>query len=193
MTALEDEYSFNDAGIERFTSSSFNKFMMKLINDQLHEFQDYIRHLQSKGNQFSDDYKVSCLIDELPLSWSTFAGDFRHKQGDITLIQTLKAIRIEDHHMQNSKIKSEMKAKVNLVEDKPKRKFINPKGKKFKKPNHFYSSPHVSSSSFKPSQSSSLKPKTFGQKTDGRFCYICGRTNHMASQCFNRKKEPVKT
>jgi len=47
-TALEDEYSLDDAGIERFTSSSFNKFMMtdsKSINDQLHEFQDYIRHL----------------------------------------------------------------------------------------------------------------------------------------------------
>ena len=40
-TALEDEYDLDDAGIERFTSSSFNKFIMsytKLINDQLHEF-----------------------------------------------------------------------------------------------------------------------------------------------------------
>ena len=85
-----------------------------------------------------------------------------------------------------------MKAKVNLMEDKPKRKFMNPKGKKFKQPNHFHSSPHVSSSSFKPSQSFSFKPKTFGQKTDGRFCYVCGRTNHRAPQCFNRKKEHVK-
>ena len=32
----------------------------------------------------------------------------------------------------------------------------------------------------------------FDQKTDGRFCYVCGRTNHMAPQCFNRKKEPAK-
>ena len=84
-----------------------------------------------------------------------------------------------------------MKAKVNLVKDKPKHKFMNPKGKKFKKPNHFHSSPNANSS-FKPSQSSSFKPKTFNQKTDGRFCYVCGRTNHMAPQCFNRKKEPVK-
>ena len=85
-----------------------------------------------------------------------------------------------------------MKAKVNLVEVKLKRKFMNPKSKKFKKPNHFRSSPHANSSSFKPSQSSSFKPKTFGQKTDGRFCYVCGRMNHMAPQCFNQKKEPVK-
>src|SRR5436189_5577727 len=43
-TALVDEDGLDDAGIERFTSCSFNKFMMtdsKPINDQLHEFQDY--------------------------------------------------------------------------------------------------------------------------------------------------------
>ena len=65
---LEKEYGLDDTGIKRFTSSSFNKFMMsdnKPVNDQLHEFQDFIRHLQSKGNQFSYDYKVSCLIDTL--------------------------------------------------------------------------------------------------------------------------------
>ena len=72
-----------------------------------------------------------------------------------------------------------MKAKVNLVENKPKHKFMNSKSKKFKKSNHFHSSPHGNSSSFKLSQSSSFKPKTFTQKTDGRFCYVCERTNHM--------------
>ena len=66
-TTLEEEYGLDDAEIERFTSS-FNKFMMsdsKPINDQLHEFQDFIRHLQSNGNQFSDDHRVSCLFDKL--------------------------------------------------------------------------------------------------------------------------------
>ena len=104
---------------------------------------------------------MSCPIDKLPRSWSTFAGDLHHKQDDLTLIQALKAIHIEDQHRQNSKTKSEMKGKVNLVEDKPERKFMNPKGKKIKKPNHFHSSPHANSSSFKPSQSFSFKPKTF--------------------------------
>ena len=85
-----------------------------------------------------------------------------------------------------------MKAKVNLIEDKPKHKFMKPNGKKFKKYNHFHSSPQANSTSFKLSQSSSFKPKTFGQKTDGRFCYVCGGTNHMAPQCFNQKKELVK-
>lgn len=39
MDALEVEYGPDDAGIERFTSSSFNKFIMvdsKSINEQIH-------------------------------------------------------------------------------------------------------------------------------------------------------------
>jgi len=39
--ALEEKYSLDDTEIERFTSFSFNKFIMtnsKPINDQLHEF-----------------------------------------------------------------------------------------------------------------------------------------------------------
>jgi len=28
---------------------------------------------------FSDDYKVSCLIDKLPSSWLNFIGDLHHK------------------------------------------------------------------------------------------------------------------
>ena len=59
---------------------------------------------------------------------------------DLTLVQDLKMIRIEDQHRQNSKIKSEMKAKVKLVEDKSKHKFVTPKGKKSKKSNHSSSS-----------------------------------------------------
>ena len=59
----------------------------------------------------SNDYKVSYLIDKLCPSWLAFARDLRHKQGDISLIQALKAIRIEDQHRQNSKFKSELKAK----------------------------------------------------------------------------------
>ena len=85
-----------------------------------------------------------------------------------------------------------MKAKVNLVEDKLKCKFMNPRSKKFKKPNHFHSSPHANSSSFKPFQFSSFKPKTSGHKTDERFYYIHRRTNHLAPQCFNRRTESVK-
>jgi hypothetical protein len=120
------------------------------------------------------------LIDKLPPTWSRFAGDLRHKQGNLTLVEALKAIRIEDQHRQNSKTKADIKAKVNLVEDKPKPKNFKPKGKKFKK------NPQSNYHSLNPNNRSS------SHKSDGKFCYVCGRTNHMAPQCFHRKKEPAK-
>jgi len=153
----------------------------KPINDQLYEFQDFIRYFQSH------DYKVFCLIDKLSPSWSVFAGDLH-----FTLVQTLKAIRIEDQYMKNSELKSDLKSKSTWWKISLKRKFMNLKGKKFKKSNHFHSSPHANSSSFKLSHSSFFKPKISGQKTDERFFYVCRRTNHLAPQCFNRKTEPVK-
>ena len=100
-------------------------------------------------------------------------------------------IRIEDQHRQNSKTKSEIKGKVNLVEDKPKRKFMNPRGKKFKKPNHFHSSSYANSSSFKPSQSSFFKPKTLAKRLmEDSATSVEERITWP--QCFNWKKEPVK-
>ena len=80
----------------------FNKFIMidsKPLNDQLHEFQDFNRHIQSKGNAFNEDYKGSNLIDKLSLiSWLKFAGNLCHNQGNLTLVEALEAIRVEDQH-----------------------------------------------------------------------------------------------
>ncbi|KAK2971162.1 hypothetical protein RJ640_008586 [Escallonia rubra] len=73
---LQGEYGIDDAGIERFNASTFNKFVMvegKAISDQIHEFQDHLRVVEENDSKFSEDYKVSCLIDKLPPSWSDFA------------------------------------------------------------------------------------------------------------------------
>ena len=59
------------------------------------------------------------------------------------------------------------------------RKNMNPKSKKFKKFNH--------------SHSSHFKPKSSSRKFNGKFCYVCWWTNHLASQCFQQKKEPFKS
>ena len=71
-----------------------------------------------------------------------------------------------------------MKVKVKLIENKLKRRNINPMGKKFKKTNY--------------SCSSFFKPKTSRHKSGGKFYYIYGRTNRLAPQCFHWKKEPFK-
>jgi len=58
-----------------------------------------------------------------------------------------------------------MKAKVNLVEDKTKRKKLNPKGKKFKKIHHYHSSfskPKLLAISLMESSTMSVKGPTTG-------------------------------
>ena len=90
------------------------------LNDQLREFQNFIRHLQFKGNTFTENYKVSNIIDKLPPLWSNFAGNLRYKQGNLTLIEALRKIKAEDKLRHNSELSSELKAKVNLVEEKSK-------------------------------------------------------------------------
>jgi len=81
--------------------SSINSWWL-IVNQSMINFMNF----KIISNTFNC-YKVSCLIDKLPLFWSAFAGDLRHKQCDITLTQTPKVIRIENQNRQNSKIKSE--------------------------------------------------------------------------------------
>ncbi|KAK3009590.1 hypothetical protein RJ639_014726 [Escallonia herrerae] len=80
---LQGEYGIDDAGIERFNASTFNKFVMvegKAISDQIHEFQDHLRTVEENGSKFSEDYKCSrydssndsyygkpCLKDRKPI------------------------------------------------------------------------------------------------------------------------------
>ncbi|KAH7845127.1 hypothetical protein Vadar_000046 [Vaccinium darrowii] len=68
---LEAKYGTVDAGIERFTVSNLNVYKTKdekLVGDQIHEFQELLRGVEKKGTTFSEEFKVSCLINKLPSS-----------------------------------------------------------------------------------------------------------------------------
>ncbi|KAJ6826463.1 uncharacterized protein M6B38_373615 [Iris pallida] len=59
--ALKDEYGCDDAGIDRFNSTTFNQYVMvdnKPINDQIHEFQEHLRQVQARGTFFSTEHKT---------------------------------------------------------------------------------------------------------------------------------------
>lgn len=125
----------------------------KPINDQIHEFQEHLRHVQAKGTFFSSEHKIGCLIDKLPPSWSNVAKDLLYLQGTITYTQALKRLRIEEEYRLKSKARSNATARVNLVEShgKPKAKnHLKTKKNSFKRkhnfqPNHqnpHYQNPH---------------------------------------------------
>ena len=115
---LEAEYGIEDAGIKRFDISNFTNFKMvdgKSIGDQIHEFKELLRKAESNGTILSEDFKVSCIIDKLPSSWSDFARSLRHKQGELLMIQVISALRIEENH--RSSLNAMKPYKVNLVEN----------------------------------------------------------------------------
>ena len=134
---------------------------------------------------------MSCLIDKLRPSWSTFTGDLYHKQDDFTLVQVLKVIRIEDQHRQspNSNLKWKPKStwwKISLS--------VNlwiPRVRSSRHPFTFiFLLMQTLLSNFYNLPSSNLEP--LARIPIGRFCYFCGRVNHLAPQYFNWKMEPVK-
>jgi hypothetical protein len=181
---LEAEYGIADAGIERFNASTFNKYVMvdgKSINEQIHEFLEYLREVEKSGSTFSEDYKVSCLIDKLPPSWNDFSK--RHRQGSLTLTQALNSIRIEDQHRLILKSKTELEVKVNLVEQNKNSKSIGPRKNNFKDKNKFNKG---TSNKYKSHKNAEGKGKSLGP------CFVCGRTNHVARECFYRKTDKEK-
>ncbi|KAL6183693.1 hypothetical protein ACLB2K_045104 [Fragaria x ananassa] len=68
----------------------------KSVGDQIHEYQELLRGIEKKGTKFSEDFKVSCLIDKLSPSWNEYAKSLRHKQGEFTLRQAMNSLRIEE-------------------------------------------------------------------------------------------------
>ena len=194
--ALETEYGFDDVGAHRFSASSFYNFKMvndKPIGDQLHTFQDHVRYLESKGSKFSEEFKVSNLIDKLPPSWSDFARELRHNQSSLTLNNAIVKVRIENEHRQNEKSKTEVSPKVNLTEESknPNRhkSSFKPKNRNFKNSgNKFH---NKGPSKYSQNQNQNSYKSNGGSKNNQKHCYVCGRTNHLAPQCFYKKTQPV--
>lgn len=51
----------------------------KSLSDQITEFHDYIRHMQTIGNVCNEECKILYLIDKLSLSWNEYVREFRYK------------------------------------------------------------------------------------------------------------------
>ncbi|KAI5333799.1 hypothetical protein L3X38_023931 [Prunus dulcis] len=189
---LEAEYGIEDAGIDRFTISNFNNYMMvenKTVSEQIHEYQDFLRKIELKGTKFSEEFKVSCLIDKLPPSWSNFAKTLRHKQGVLTLTQVLNSLWIEEKHKSSNKPKEE-KTNVNLVESSNNRNRFQSRRKSFKRINRNSQPNH---NQFNRNQNCQHnRPHNNSNGNRDQPCFVCGRTNHWAKDCHYKKTKPYK-
>ena len=130
--ALENTYTKDNEGAMRFTISDFNNFKMVdnlPIIDQIHTFQNLVQEIHTRGSKLDETYQVSCLIDKLFLSWSSFTRELRRSHSILSLTQVLQSIKIEDQFRLREVKKNQLNAKVNLT------KSPNPNPNQHSKPN----------------------------------------------------------
>ena len=94
----------------------------------------------------------------------------------------MNSIKIEEQHRLRNKNTIKNQSKAYNVEASSKKK-QNHQNKTFKRKPYNSRNPHR-----KPKQTYDQNKKKAG---GDRFCFVCGRTNHMAPQCFYKKITPL--
>ena len=193
--ALEKKYGSAEKGLSRYSCEKMIEFQMvdkKSMSDQIHEFENIVYDMKLKGIVVPDVMLVSFMISKLPPSWSDFARSLKHKPESFTLDDLLICLRIEDKHRLSQKNlqTSKFQANVHMVEgssksfSKPFNKFGANKNKSFKKPAFSKIKNNAHNNNNRP------MVKVQGNET---FCFVCGKANHVAKNCFQRRRQPVST
>ncbi|WCJ24899.1 hypothetical protein M5689_006823 [Euphorbia peplus] len=140
----------------------------------MHDFENIVFDLKIKGIVLPDIVLVYSLIKKVPPSWSDFAGGLKQKPENFSFDSLLVSLRIEEKHRISLKQNSASQARAHIVENVHKPKSSNFKKNGFKK-------------KFGGSGNFNNKPKNnnFNQK-NGSECCVCGKTNHIAKNCFQR-------
>nr|KYP35738.1 Retrovirus-related Pol polyprotein from transposon TNT 1-94 [Cajanus cajan] len=189
--ALELKYGSAEKGLRKYSCERIIYFQMedgKPFSDQVHEFENIIYDMKMKEITLPDIMLVSLLISKLP-PWFEFARSLKHKPDHFTLSYLLVTLQIEVKHHISQKVsnKTHFQAKAHLVENanKPKQKFFKKSGfsnNKFGQSSHFSKNKNkVFNNNYKP------KSKIQGNES---FCFVCGRNNHFAKDCFHRRRQP---
>ena len=71
---------------------------LKPMNEQINEFENLVQQLKTNGSTLDEIFQIACLIDKLLDIGTDFAKIVSHTQRDLTLIQELNSIRIEEQH-----------------------------------------------------------------------------------------------
>ncbi|KAG6503437.1 hypothetical protein ZIOFF_035750 [Zingiber officinale] len=168
--ALENKYTSEKQGTDRFLSMKFFEFRMidnKSIMDQVDELLVLVSRLKDLKIEVSDPLQVAAVIAKLPTTWNGYRKKLLHTSEDFTIDQLIKHIRIEEEtRIRENKFAYESGSKVNNLESK-KTKYSGKK-RKF----------------------AETSPETFANKKKTKTCYFCGKKGHYKNECrfFKRLK-----
>ncbi|XP_073294553.1 uncharacterized protein [Primulina huaijiensis] len=162
--SLDKKYRSEDAGLKKFIVGRFLDFKMidsKSIMAQVQELQVILQEIHSEGMNLSDSFQVAAMIEKLSPMWKDFKNYLKHKRKEMNLENLIVRLRIEEDNRASERKagKSNFEARANLVEQNTS-----------KKREHQGNGPK----------------KGKAKKFKGN-CYNCGKPNHLARDCREKK------
>lgn len=162
--SIDKKYRSEDEGLKKFIVGRFLDFKMiesKSIMTQVQELQIILQEIHSEGMTLSDSFQVATIIENLPSMWKDFKNYLKHKRKEMNLEDMIVRLRIEEDNRASERKdgKSNFEARENLVEQN-----ISKKRK------------HQGNG-----------PKKRNAKKFKENCYNCGKPNHLARDCREKK------
>ena len=105
------------------------------------------------------------------------------------MIQVISALRIEENH--KSSLNAITHSKVNLVENQTQKQNDGHKHN-YNKNNEKNQKKRKNQFQYPNKNHSNPNDKSKGSNGKVKLCYVCGRTNHLAKDCFYKKTEHCK-
>ncbi|KAK9733464.1 hypothetical protein RND81_04G069200 [Saponaria officinalis] len=141
----------------------------KPVLDQVHEYENLCAEIIAEGMEICETFQANCLLDKLLPSWQNYVHNMKHKQKDLTLLELVSHIKIEEQNRMQTKGKIEhSSSNANLVETK--KQFNHKGGKRFtKEPNQIHGT----------RQNNQFK----GKREFKGECYTCGKYGHSSRDC----------
>nr|GEV00371.1 hypothetical protein [Tanacetum cinerariifolium] len=95
----EAKYMAEDASSKKFLVSNFTNYKMTNSRQVLEQYNELLgilgRFTQHKINM-DESIQVSCIFDKLPPSWKDFKHTLKHLKEELTLIELVSHLRIEE-------------------------------------------------------------------------------------------------
>ncbi|GJT16726.1 zinc finger, CCHC-type containing protein [Tanacetum coccineum] len=171
--SLEAKYMAEDALSKKFLVSNFTNYKMtnsRPVLEQYNELISILRRFTQHKMNMDESIQVSCIIDKLPPSWKDLKHTLKHLKGELTLVDLVSHLCIEESlRMQdNGKPKGNnvvSPSVINMLEHNHSSRYNDNKGKH----------KHHDNTKADPNKKSKVT------------CWKCGKPRHLKKDCKGGK------
>jgi hypothetical protein len=140
-----------------------------------HEIHTLAKELELFSCPLPDKFVAGDIIAKLPPSWRDFATSLKHKRQEFSVSELIGTLYVEERaRAKDGRGKGVETSAANMVQKKNSFAFYNNKKKKNQQENN----------QNKPKQTTEYKKKN---NKKGGGCFVCGKDDHWASACPDRK------